>query len=101
MKNEAAGTLHREDTVEAYEASVVRVVTHMKVHLAEELDLEQIARIAAVSKFHLVRIFDEITGTTPHHFLACLRIQRAKEILLKTDDPVTEVCLRVGYNSLG
>ena len=46
-------------------------------------------------------MFDEITGTTPHHFLACLRIQRAKELLLNSTAPITEVCLAVGYNSLG
>lgn len=101
MKTELAATLHRDDTVEAYESAVVRVITHMKAHLDEELDLDRIARIAAVSKFHLVRVFDEITGTTPHHFLACLRIQRAKERLLKTDNAVTDICLEVGYNSLG
>jgi AraC-like DNA-binding protein len=92
---------HRGDTVEAYEAAVVRAIRHMKERLAEPLDLDALARIAAISKFHLVRVFDEITGTTPHHFLACLRVQRAKELLLKTGSPITEVCLEVGYNSLG
>jgi AraC-like DNA-binding protein len=92
---------HRGDTIEAYDAAVVRAIRHMKEHLSEPLDLEEIARIAAVSKFHLVRVFDEVTGTTPHHFLACLRIQRAKELLLASSAPITEVCLAVGYNSLG
>jgi AraC-like DNA-binding protein len=73
----------------------------MKVHLEEPLDLDALAHIALISKFHLVRVFDEITGTTPRHFLSCLRIQRAKEILLNSSDPITEICLQVGYNSLG
>ena len=73
----------------------------MQTHLAEPLDLDALAQIAAISKFHLVRVFDEITGTTPHHFLSCLRIQRAKEMLLKSDAAITEVCMEVGYNSLG
>src|ERR1017187_9404655 len=73
----------------------------MKEHLAEPLDLDGLAQVAAVSKFHLVRVFDETTGTTPHHFLSCLRIQRAKELLLKSGTPITDVCLEVGYNSLG
>jgi AraC-like DNA-binding protein len=92
---------HRGGTVEAYETSVVRAIRHMKEHLAEPLDLDQVAQIAAISKFHLVRVFDETTGTTPHHFLSCLRIQRAKELLLKSDSMITDVCLEVGYNSLG
>jgi len=87
--------------VEAYEASIVRAIRHMREHLAQPLDLEQLAQIAAISKFHLVRVFDETTGTTPHHFLSCLRIQRAKELLLKSGASITDVCLEVGYNSLG
>src|SRR6185369_3670497 len=70
-------------------------------HLEEPLDLDHLARIAAISKFHLVRVFDEITGTTPHHFLACLRIQRAKELLLDGERSITDVCMEVGYSSLG
>jgi len=92
---------HRGDTVEAYETSVVRAIRHMKEHLAEPLDLDALAQIAAISKFHLVRVFDETTGTTPHHFLSCLRIQRAKELLLQSETTITDVCLEVGYNSLG
>src|SRR5437762_3314411 len=92
---------HRDETVGAYQKSVERVIGHMKEHLAEPLDLDAIAEIAAISKFHFVRIFDELTGTTPHHFLACLRMQRAKEFLLRTELSITEVCMEVGYASLG
>ncbi len=101
MKADLQATLHRGDTVEAYEASIVRAISHMKEHLAEPLDLDELAQIAGISKFHLVRVFDETTGTTPHHFLSCLRIQRAKELLLKSGPPITEICLQVGYNSPG
>ena len=91
----------RADTVEANQTSVERAVRHIKEHLEEPLDLDHIARIAAVSKFHFVRVFDEVTGTTPHHFLACVRMQRAKELLLKSELSITDVCMAVGYSSLG
>jgi AraC family transcriptional regulator len=87
--------------MEAYETAVVRAIRHMREHLAEPLDLDELAHIAAISKFHLVRVFDETTGTTPHHFLSCLRVQRAKELLLQSGPSITEVCLEVGYNSPG
>jgi AraC-like DNA-binding protein len=92
---------HRPDTVDAYEAAVLRVIREMRQNPAQPLDLDRLAVIASISKFHLVRVFDEITGTTPHHFLACLRMQRAKELLLKPGASITDVCLEVGYNSLG
>lgn len=92
---------HRSDTVEAYQAAVERIITHMKASLDEPLNLDQIAEIAAISKFHLVRVFDELTGTTPHHFLACLRMQRAKDLLLASESSITDICMQVGYTSLG
>jgi len=101
IKTDLAVTAHRADTVDAYQASVARAIRHMKENLAEPLDLDRIAEIAAVSKFHFVRVFDQITGTTPHHFLACLRMQSAKELLLSTDSSITDICMEVGYTSLG
>src|ERR1041385_8188233 len=101
IKTELSTTAHRADTFEAYTASVERAIRHMKENLAEPLDLDRLAEGAAISKYHLVRVFDDITGTTPHHFLACLRMQRAKELLLKSETSITDVCMEVGYNSLG
>ncbi|HSU56036.1 MAG TPA: AraC family transcriptional regulator [Candidatus Dormibacteraeota bacterium] len=91
----------RTETSEIYQASVIKIIRHMKQHLQDPLDLERLAQIASISKFHFVRVFDEVTGTTPHHFVACLRMQRAKELLLETADPITDICLEVGYTSLG
>ena len=101
IKTDLAATAHRADTVEGNTVSVERAIRYMKEQLAEPLDLDRLAETAAISKFHFVRVFEEITGTTPHHFLACLRIQRAKELLLKSASSITDVCLEVGYNSLG
>jgi len=101
MPTELAPSTHRADTLTANQLSVERAIRHMREHLVETLDLDALAQVAAVSKFHFVRVFDEATGTTPHHFLSCLRVQRAKELVLKTGAPITNVCLAVGYNSLG
>jgi AraC-like DNA-binding protein len=92
---------HRLGTIEGNQASIERLIRHMQTHLATALDLDQFARIAGISKFHLVRVFDEMTGTTPRHFLACLRMQRAKQLLLEPGASITDVCFEVGYSSLG
>jgi AraC-like DNA-binding protein len=101
VKSELSADAHRGDTFEAYRTAVERAIGHMKDHLKEPLDLDQLAHVAAVSKFHLVRVFDEMTGISPRYFLACLRIQRAKELLLERRASVTDVCMEVGYTSLG
>jgi AraC-like DNA-binding protein len=101
MHLEASIAPHRADTIEAYHIAIERVIRHMREHLEEPLDLDQLAGIAAISKFHLVRVFDELTGTTPRHFVSCLRMQRAKELLLSSPVPITEICMQVGYASMG
>ena len=101
VKSELSADHHRGDTFEAYRTAVERAISYMKEHLTEPLDLDQLAQVAAVSKFHLVRVFGEMTGISPRYFLACLRIQRAKELLLQPDASITDVCMQVGYTSLG
>jgi len=101
VKSELAADAHRGDTLDAYRTAVERAIAYMKVHLTEPLDLDQLARVAAVSKFHLVRVFGDTTGIPPRYFLACLRMQRAKELLLAPRASVTDVCFEVGYTSLG
>jgi len=91
----------RPGTTVAHFAAVESSIESMRRRFAEPLDLDGLCREAAMSKFHFVRTFSDVTGTTPHHFLACLRIEKAKELLLGTDADVTEICMTVGYSSLG
>ena len=88
-------------TLDAHRLSVEQAVCYMRAHYSRRLCLGELARAARMSKFHFIRAFDVTTGTTPHHFLSCLRIQRAKELLLATNDSVTDICMEVGYESLG
>jgi AraC-like DNA-binding protein len=68
---------------------------------AEPLDIPALARIAAVSEAHFIRTFRATFGETPHRYLQRRRIERAMALLRDTDVPVTDVCLQVGFNSLG
>lgn len=68
---------------------------------ADPLDLDHLAAAAGVSKFHFLRCFREAYGTTPAAYLAERRIERAQDLLRATNLTVTEVCMLVGYSSLG
>jgi transcriptional regulator GlxA family with amidase domain len=68
---------------------------------AEPLDLEALARAAHVSPRHFSRSFRETFGETPHRYLLTRRIERARYLLRTTDMQVAEVCLAVGFNSVG
>lgn len=68
---------------------------------AEPLDIPALARVAHVSPAHFSRQFRATFGETPHHYLQRRRVERAMELLRETDRPITEICLDVGWGSLG
>jgi AraC-like DNA-binding protein len=63
--------------------------------------LENAAREACLSPFHFHRLFRAAFGETPHDFLTRRRMDRARHLLASGEMTVTEVCLEVGYSSLG
>lgn len=67
----------------------------------EPLDLDAIANAAGYSRYHFARAFRAAYGETPGRYLSRRRIERAQELLRSVNLTVTEVCLLVGFNSLG
>jgi AraC-like DNA-binding protein len=80
---------------------LTRVREHVDRHFAEALTVGELAALAGLSSFHFIRAFREETGETPHHYLRSRRLERAKELLVTTPAPVTEICDAVGFQSLG
>src|SRR5262245_55100285 len=68
---------------------------------ADQLDLEAMAATAHVSPRHFSRSFRRIFGETPHQYLLSRRLERARHLLRTTDDSVAEICLSVGFTSVG
>lgn len=68
---------------------------------AEALDLDAMARAAGFSRYHFVRSFRAAFGETPRTYLTRRRVERAKDLLRSANLTVTEVCLLVGFSSLG
>ncbi len=71
----------------------------MEKFYAEKIELDKIASAACMSRFHYIRVFQQVYGTTPRQYLKDLRINKAKE-LIKKGIPATQVCFEVGYDSL-
>ncbi|HEX9437735.1 MAG TPA: AraC family transcriptional regulator [Candidatus Limnocylindria bacterium] len=68
---------------------------------ADRLDVPALARIAHTSEAHFSRTFRQTFGETPHRYLQRRRVERAMYLLRRTDRDVTEICLDVGFSSLG
>src|SRR5689334_25099820 len=65
------------------------------------VDLDELAAVAGVSKFHFVRCFGATYGETPIRYLTRRRIERAQDLLRSANLTVTEICMAVGFASLG
>ncbi|MDH5824666.1 helix-turn-helix transcriptional regulator [Luteimonas sp. RD2P54] len=61
----------------------------------------EIAAEAGLSQYQFIRGFAAVFGETPHHLRQRHRLERAREMLLLGSLPVTEICLAVGFSSLG
>lgn len=73
----------------------------MVATLDQPLTLTAMAQQACLSPNHFLRTFTQIFGQTPHQYLTQQRLQRAASLLRNSNLTVTEVCLAVGFTSLG
>jgi len=78
-----------------------RARDHVDRHYDQPLDLEELARVAGVSKSHFASSFEAAYGETPIRYLTRRRIERAQDLLRAANLTVTEVCMLVGFSSLG
>lgn len=76
-------------------------VAYIHRHIDEPLSLGQLAAYVSYSPYHFVRIFKEKVGLSPVYYISALRLQRAKELLLRTNLSVRDVGLEIGQQSLG
>lgn len=68
--------------------------------LMEEVSLVTVARHCGVSQGHLSRLFHHATGLTFREYVAQVRIEHAKALLLQTTKGVTEIAYESGFQSL-
>ena len=68
---------------------------------AQPLDIPSLASVAFVSEAHFIRTFRATFGETPHRYLQRRRVERAMFLLRETRRSITDVCLDVGFGSLG
>ncbi len=90
----------RERTAVSRRRCVEEAIGAMRERLGEPLSLGSIARAAASSPYHFDRVFRQVTGVPPFRFLAALRLDAARRLLLTTGYSATAICFEVGYCSV-
>ncbi|WP_139999154.1 helix-turn-helix domain-containing protein [Paenibacillus paridis] len=81
------------DVTEAVEETVL----YMQEHYREPITVVQLLRMSGVGRWQYSSIFQAITGQKPLDYLADLRINRAKTLMLQSDDPLREIAKSVGF----
>lgn len=86
-------------------AAVYKKIVDAKVfideHFDSPIDLDAMAAKAFLSRYHFHRLFRRIYQRTPHQYLTFKRIDHAQRMLADADWTVGEVCMEVGFESIG
>lgn len=77
---------------------VAEALSHLERHYDQPVSLDELARIAVMSRRHFVRVFRKATGTSPRARLIQLRLDRAAALLRRTERKITDVAFEVGFN---
>ncbi|MBR2354261.1 MAG: helix-turn-helix transcriptional regulator [Clostridia bacterium] len=78
---------------------IARAVQHMNRHYDSNLSLADYADMCSMSKYHFLRTFEEIIGSTPMEYRNHIRLQHAADLLLEERLTVEQISALVGYSS--
>jgi len=83
---------------------------YRRLHLARDyaeamftapVTLEDMAQVACLSPNHLLRTFKHLFGQTPHQHIISNKFDYARQLLEDTDFSITDICMTIGFESLG
>jgi AraC-like DNA-binding protein len=100
LTNEARANKILPDFDDINHQRINAVLTFIDRHFVDDLHLSDLARCACLHPQYLCRIFKEKTGMSMVEYLTHVRIGRARDLLKSTNDPVTDICFRIGFNDL-
>ena len=81
----------------AHNFDLERVHSLMQARVHEQLELEALAEAVSLSKFHFIKKYKELTGTTPINHFIHLKVERACHLLDVTTKSINEISFAVGY----
>lgn len=76
---------------------LVPVLDYIDLNLENDLSLEFLEKHFFMNRFHMIRLFKQVTNSSLHEYILFKRISRAKKLLSEGCN-VTEACTRSGFN---
>jgi AraC family transcriptional regulator len=89
----------KPSTEQDYHERIVRTLVFIQEHLDDNPELDQIAAVAAFSRFHFARVFRALVGETLKEYTRRLRLERAARTLKRRDQPITQLALEAGFET--
>jgi len=80
-------------------AAVSRMQAYIVDHMGGEITLEALCEAAQYSRYHAVRMFKELTGSTPFAYARALRLTKAAQTLRDSPEKVVDIALESGFDS--
>ena len=75
------------------------LLEYIHTHFYENIQIEQLAHQANISKRECYRLFKKTLNTSPIDYITHYRLQKAKYLLLSTLDPITQIAYQCGFSS--
>lgn len=83
-----------------YSKRIERLMTYVGQHLDEALSLDELAKQACISKYHLHRVFKSFTGISLHHYMKWLRLKRAAaQLYVEKERNIIDIAIDAGFGS--
>ena len=76
-----------------------QVLDYIDTYLEQSIKLADLARLLDMSQFHFSHLFKQSIKITPHQYLSQQRVERAKQLLKKTDRLIIDIALECGFSS--
>ena len=94
------GSSHVQNPPPSTLARITRAVRMVEQHSTAELNLEALAKAAGLSPYHFLRIFEQLTGLTPHQYVRRVRLRQAAERLASEPRKILDIALDCGFGDV-
>lgn len=84
-----------------HQNAINRVIDYIEGNICNNIELEHLAQVASLSKFHFLRVFKTLLGETPMQFLSRLRLEKiAAALISKPNSSISEICYEHGFTNM-
>lgn len=81
-----------------HQREVQKVIDYILANYHRKINLDDLLKIACLSKYYFLRVFKTYTGVSPYEYLTNYRINKAKELLKNTALSINEIVDRIGFS---